>query len=627
MKSLFIPYLFSSGAVLQRDRDIEFWGYASNNVTVTLQMEQLVLQTVSDDKNGYFKFIIPAHPAGGPVDLIIKCEGDQKRISNILFGDVWLLSGQSNMQLWMKRLETKYPDAISKAHESNIRFFIVPQKYNFQEPELELGEGNWIEAIGNQIEQLSGIGYFFAKRVQKANGIPIGLISTAIGGTPIRAWLDKSTLASIGELPIDFEKLEDQKFIDHQTQENDDYQIRFAKMSDETDMGLKQHWASEYFNDSSWDKLPLNQTWPEKYRLPGIIWVRKTITIPKRMVGKPAEIRLGTFVDADETFVNGIKVGETGYQYPPRNYDISKLQKKITIAIRLHIFQAPGGPRFGKQHLLICGDEQLNFDDLGLWQVQRGCWLPSKSDGAFPQYCPVGLFNGMIFPIRHYQLKGILWYQGESDAGRPENYGKVFVHLIQLWRQLFNQGNLPFLFVQLPNCAIEPNHVWSKIRVQQSMGLLLDNTAMIVSLGLGEDNDLHPLNKSGVANELFNATTAIYDYPHGYCNGPMANKAYLDNHQIIIRFNTFGKQLAIEPGAFELLIDSKAHSLDQFEIRGDCIVIKLPENLSLSKNMKIRYAWQNAPTVFIKNELGRPASPFVLSIGSYFYQDNIFGNW
>lgn len=623
MKSLFIPYLFSDGAVLQRDCEIEFWGYAPIDSAVRLRMGTLTLQTISDKQNGFFKFLIPAHSAGGPVDLIVSCQDIQRKISGILFGDVWLLSGQSNMQLWMKRLEAKYPNAIADANEPNIRFFIVPQRYNFEQPESELDGGNWVSAVGSQIEQLSGIGYFFARQVQEEEHVPVGLISTAVGGTPIRAWLSETTLSNINELPVDFGKLRDHQFIDHEVHEDEDYQSQYAQMSDEADVGLQERWDSTKLDDSKWDNLPLGELWPEKYQLPGIVWIRKSIRVPKKIIGKSAEIRLGTFIDADETFINGVKVGETGYQYPPRNYHITKLPKVITIAIRLHVFQGPGGPRFGKQHLLVCEGEQYNLDaGTSLWKVRRSCWLPPKRDGVFPQYLPVGLYNGMIFPIRRYQFRGILWYQGESDTDRPENYGKVFIHLIQEWRRMFKQPELPFLFVQLPNCAIEPGHVWSKVRVQQRMGLLMDKTAMIVSLGLGEDNDLHPLNKSAIASELFDSITAVHNYPHGYCNGPLASKAYLNHRQIIVRFNLFGKKLVADPGAFELIEDGRIYSLDNFVVQNDCIVIALPENCGYSNNMKIRYAWHNAPNVFIKNDLGKPATPFVLRVGKNFYQDN-----
>lgn len=624
---LFVPYLLRSHAILQRDQEVVFWGRTEANRPVTLHYENYRLATTART-NGYFEFHLAPHAAGGPIDFEV-ISGDDRAVSqDISFGDVWLLSGQSNMQLWIKRLVARYPDAVKQADDAQIHFFMVPQHHDFKQPNDDLAAGQWEIAVGDHIEMLSGIGYFYAQLQRRATHVPIGLISTAIGGTPIRSWLSRQTLAALGELPLDFERLTDDKFMANYIADNDRYQQAYQDECDRSDQGVCEQWWQTELDETDWTSLPLDgERWPEAYRQPGVVWIRKHVTVPQDLVGQPAEFRLGTFVDADETYLNGQKIGETGYQYPPRNYAIDQLPESITLTVRLHVFNAPGGPRFGKQHVIVTANKTVDLEQSGKWLVRRGCWLPPKREGVFPQYQPVGLFNGMIYPLRRFKVKGVLWYQGESDVAHPENYGRVFVHLIQEWRRLFQSPDLPFLYVQLPNCAIEPNHVWSQIRQDQQMGLILDHTAMIVALGLGEDNDLHPLNKQGVAQELFRASQKLTRYPNGYSNGPLALKAYLDDQQIRVKFNRFGHQLKVtHPGQFELMRQGQRLVLSDFTVVGDTVIIQVPEALRPLAGDQIRYAWGNAPVTFIRNENGQPASPFTLEISAPFYQDSSLEN-
>ncbi|MDT6981444.1 sialate O-acetylesterase [Levilactobacillus zymae] len=623
---IFIPYVLRSHAILQRDVSTTFWGMAAAQSRVTLTYEQHHLETTAGT-NGYFQFELAPHAAGDPVTFEVT-SGTERAVSrDVLFGDVWLLAGQSNMQLWLQRLAARYPHEVDRAKDANIHFFMVPQRYDFKQADDDLAAGEWQTAVGKNIEMLSGIGYFYAQLQRRETHVPIGLISTAIGGTPVRSWVSQPTLAAIGELPLDFEKLADQQFLDDYVADNNRYQQSYEKLCAQSDQGVLGHWQRVETDDTQWTKLALDgETWPEDYRQPGVIWIRKHLQTPAAMVGQPAEFRLGTFVDADETYLNGQKIGETGYQYPPRNYRVDRLPAELTLTIRLHVFNAPGGPRFGKQHVLIGEQQTVDLDAQGAWLVKRGCWLPPKRESVFPQYQPVGLFNGMIYPLRRLNLKGILWYQGESDAARPTNYGRVFVHLIQEWRRLFRNPALPFLYVQLPNCAIEPNHVWSKVRLAQKAGLALDHTAMVVALGLGEDNDLHPLNKAGVAQQLFDADQMLAQYPNGYSNGPLATAAALDNHQIRLQFETFGHQLVASPGKFELCQNGQLITLPDFQVIGNTVAVRLPEGLNVVPGSQIRYAYANAPVTFLRNDADQPASPFVLEVENHFYQESILTN-
>lgn len=612
-EKLFIPYLLRDGVVLQRNKKFCFWGYTTSCNSVRLELNGNVFTTTSND-SGYFEFEILPQEASGPFEITIETQNRRVKIHDVLFGDVWLLGGQSNMQLWMDRLKTRYPRAISEASNSNIRFFIVPQHFNFNCEEDELGSGEWKRATSPDIQGLSGIGYFFAQQQYAKNHVPVGLISTAIGGTHVRSWVSYQTLSRLHELPTNFDRLKSPKFLEAVQRDEDRYQEQFLKTADETDMG-GDSWQSSNYDDSDWRSIDLSKQLPKPFRYPGVIWFRKRVHVPPKMVGSVAQLSLGTFVDADETFVDGQMVGHTDYQYPPREYVIGELKSTFELVIRLKVFNYPGGARCGKKHLLIANGETLDLDKQGLWKIARGNWLPERKEQIFLQYEPVGLFNGMISPLKRLNIAGILWYQGESDTGEAHGYGKVFKALISEWRHLFKDNKLPFLYVQLPNCGIEPSHVWAAIRQEQIQGICLAHTGMVVSLGLGEDNDLHPTDKKTIAEKLSYALENVGKYTDGYCTGPLAVGACRNSRKIVVQFKTFEHQLILKGiPMFEVFTRNRWYSLSGGEVRNNTVSVETPGNMDLSEIELIRYGWGNTPKISIENESLDPASPFCLRV-------------
>ncbi|MGV8958127.1 sialate O-acetylesterase [Lactococcus lactis] len=325
-------------------------------------------------------------------------------------------------------------------------------------------------------------------------------------------------------------------------------------------------------------------------------------------------MRFGTMTDADVIYVNGKKIGNTDYKYPPRNYKISKLTKSFTIAIRLKIYNAPGGITHSKPHILLVGENRLDLNHG--WKIRRSSTLPERYKEYFINYEPTGLYNGMITPLQRLKFAAILWYQGESDAGSPQNYGPRFRELIESWRKLFKQPNLPFLYVQLPNCDTEKEADWVRLREEQKEGLKISRTAMVVTIGDGEDDDLHPLNKKDIAHKLLNAYHNVKLFPNGYCIGPLAKEAIqAKKNVIILSFETFGKKFNVEKNKnFELYQGGHSYKVKTYRQVGEQIILELPADLSLQPDAKIRYNWSNAPQAFIWNEEGYPASPFELNI-------------
>jgi len=577
--SIFIPYLLRDGAILQRNQENRFWGYTGSEQEVILSYEEIILKTKSDEK-GYFDIILPAHEVSESIDFKISTVDAEIVLKDICFGDVFLLGGQSNMQLWMERLKTRYPDEIERAKNPWIRYFEVPQEPSFDNIKTELTSGQWKRAIAEDLKNLSGIGYFFAKEKFSDDNVPIGLIITAVGGTN----LDKF------------------------------YQDNYQKLCEETDEGLHQSWQDPNLDDRDWAEISLNETWIKKYTFPGTLWLRKKLQIPDEFIGKMGELRFGTMTDADVIYVNGKKIGITDYKYPPRNYKISKLTKTFTIAIRLKIYNAPGGITHSKPHILLVGENRLDLNHR--WKIRRSSTLPERHKEYFINYEPTGLYNGMIVPLQKLKFAAILWYQGESDAGSPQNYGPRFRELIESWRKLFKQPNLPFLYVQLPNCDTEKEADWARFREEQKEGLKISRTAMVVTIGDGEDDDLHPLNKKDVAHKLLNAYHNVKLFPNGYCIGPLAKEAMkAKKNVIILLFETFGKKFSVEENkAFELFQGGHSYKIRDYRQVEEQIILELPATLSLQPDAKVRYNWSNAPQAFIWNEAGYPASPFELNI-------------
>lgn len=272
--SIFIPYLLRDGAILQRNQENHFWGYTGSEQEVTLSYEEIILKTKSDEK-GYFDIILPAHEVSESIDFKISTADAKIVLKDICFGDVFLLGGQSNMQLWMERLKTRYPNEIERAKNPWIRYFEVPQEPSFDNIKTELTSGQWKRAIGKDLKNLSGIGYFFAKEKFSDDNVPIGLITTAVGGTPLNAWLSEESLTKFNSLPPYYNALKNKEYLREIQNLDLLYQDNYQKLCEETDEGLYQSWQDPNFDDRNWSEISLSETWNEKYTFPGTLWLRK----------------------------------------------------------------------------------------------------------------------------------------------------------------------------------------------------------------------------------------------------------------------------------------------------------------------------------------------------------------
>lgn len=614
-----LPKLISDGAILQRDTDLKIWGWASPNEAIELQFQNNLYAT-SANGDGEWDIMIPSQKAGGPYEMSFKGK-NEITLKNILVGEVWICSGQSNMELTMKRLRDRYPEEIKNSTNSEIRQFLVPDKYDFNKTHTDLPDGSWKEASPETLLEFSGVAYFFAKELYKKNKVPIGLINAAMGGSPVEAWMSEDALKPFPEAYDEMQKFKNKDLI-NEIEQNDKKRQKdwYAKLN-EKDAGFVK--GSEWFlnstNDSQWATMNVPGFWADEglAETNGVVWFRKTIEIGQNMVGKKAKIWLGRIVDQDHVYVNGAFVGTTGYQYPPRKYHVPEAilkSGKNTIAVRLINEQGKGGFILDKPYFMAV--EKDTVDLKGVWKYKLGTQMDPLKSQTFIRWKPGGLYNHMIAPLLNYRIKGVIWYQGESNASRPKSYNETFPALINNWRNKWKLGNFPFLYVQLANFMEETTTPtesnWAELRQAQLNTLKVSNTGMVVTTDLGEWNDIHPLNKKDVGKRLANqAFKLAYDMAK-VAVSPIPSKYKFSRKKVKITFDYVSSGLISNNNqplsTFEISKDGKTFFEAKAIIIGNEVIVWHNE---INRPKSVRYAWSNNP---IKANLfsteGLPVSPF-----------------
>lgn len=502
--SLLLSPVFSNGMVLQRDINLKIYGNALAGETVKIEFCKNTY-TASANNDGIWEVMCGSFDFGGPYEMIISTDFEKITIKDILIGDVWLCSGQSNMELMMNRIKLMYPEEFEEKI-TNIRQFKVPQIYNFDAPVCDVCGGFW-ETAANSLENFTAVGYFFAKRLYKKYGVPIGLLASAVGGTPIHAWMSEEMLADFPETLKILEKCREASYVENTiNSDNENMNKHFTKLYHD-DLGFKENWNAADFDDSGWEERELLDSWDDLSKC-GSIWLRKTIDLPKEFENKPADVFFGTLVDSDNFYINGIEFGNTGYCYPPRFYHIDRLPEgKCVISIRLVINGGAGMITPDKTRVLVCEGKAINLD--GLWKFKRGAYSDKLPSQTFFNYTPSGLYNGMIYPLRNFAVKGVIWYQGESDANELDiqfehsimRYNDKFTIMVDAWRKLWGY-DFPFLFTQLAYYGHANTKAWHIMRNEQMKGLNIPKTGMAVALDAGEYNDIHPFAKQTVGDRL-----------------------------------------------------------------------------------------------------------------------------
>ncbi len=621
-----LPAIVGDNMVLQRDKELRIWGWADPGSDVNLTFAGSDYETTTN-ASGEWELRMPAREAGGPYSMTITSGEESITLENILVGEVWLFSGQSNMVHYLDLHKERYAEEIKKADYTDIRQFLVPQNPVLTGPAEKLPPASWKEARGEDLLRFSVVGYFFAKAIHEEYDIPVGFINASVGGTPIEAWTSEEGLQEFPDLAGRIKENKDTAWVRSVNQHAGE--VRRAYQNDlPEDQGLEASvpWFMPEANDADWRKINVPGYWEDQgvRDLNGIVWYRKEIMVSRAMAGKEVRVKLGRIVDADRLYVNGELVGQTYYQYPQRRYTIPAgllKQGKNTLAVRIVNNGGKGGFIPDKPYYMVRGSDTLDLK--GYWNYKVGAVYPDgpRVHSISLQNQPSALYNGMVAPYAGYPVRGICWYQGESNTWNPDKYARLQPALISDWREKWKDPELPFLYVQLPN-FMEVNYSpsesnWAAFREAQRQSLEVSNTGMATAIDLGEWNDIHPGNKQPVGERLALLARSIAYGEDILAYGPQLNSTEIGDNSIILNFKNTGSGLVTDNGGnpqwFSVAGRDKEFQWAQARIDGESVILEqLPDD-----PVYVRYAWADNPAGgLLFNKEGLPASPFETTIGN-----------
>ncbi|HMR15219.1 sialate O-acetylesterase [Mariniflexile maritimum] len=610
-----VAKIFGDNMVLQRHTNIPVWGFAKPNELIEVQFNQQKLQTKTDVKGQWMVKLKP-ETAGGPFELVVKGENTVV-VKNILVGEVWLCSGQSNMELMVGQSDHAKTEIENASNYPNIRHIKIPKEIN-SAPNQDISSGNWEVCSASTAGNFTGVGYFFAKELYDNLQIPIGLINASWGGSVIETWISregfensddfKHLIATMPKTSLDslsnLKKATAQQRIE--TMQNAKFST--ANVESYKDLDL---------DDSKWHSMNAPEAWEtqELGEFDGVVWLRKHVTLLEEAINTDILLEIPAIDDEDITYVNGVKVGETVGWDLKRNYNIKAGTLKVgdnVIAIRV-VDNGGGGGIYGDASKLKLHIGKKSMPLGGNWKYQVESVFDGINFNDYPSLC----YNAMIHPLIPYAFQGVIWYQGESNIGRAYQYRKAFPLLINDWRKKWNRGTFPFYYVQLATFNSEGDSntgcSWAELREAQTWALKLPNTGMVVTTDVGNPNDIHPTNKQTVGQRLSAiALNNVYKKPM-VCSGPTYKSMEITKNKSMIYFEDLGSGLVSA---------NKNSTINGFEIAGADQVfyqakasIKEDKVLVFSKKVKkpvaVRYNWLgNASKGNLFNKEGFPAAPF-----------------
>lgn len=549
-----LPAFFTDNMVIQQNSILKLTGKAKANKKVTVKTNWNDNKfTAKSGTDGYFQIEVPTPAAGGPYTLTIS-DGETLTLKNIMAGEVWFCSGQSNMEMpvagWGKVMN--YEQEVAEAKYPSIRLLQVKKTGAcLPADDVEMNMGGWQECSSSTVPEFSAISYFFARELWNKLNVPIGVIDCTWGGTPAEAWTSLGSIKQVTGFQNEVSKIVDSGFnkerlLSNFQQEMQEWQkLFFAK-----DAGLRNGlpiWISSLQTDENWKVMELPGYWEGKGLdgMDGVVWFQREIEIPQNWEGKEVTLSLGMIDDEDITYYNGKEIAK-GYGYTtPRRYTIpAELVKagKGIITVRVFDTGGEGGIHGEKKDMFAeAGGQRINLD--GAWNYRIGTTLgelpPAPVSPESSNY-PTALYNGMVHPFTTFPIKGVIWYQGEANVGRDKQYAPLFQALIADWRKQWNI-NFPFYFVQLANYlkpqSVQPDSQWAALREAQAEALHIDNTGMVVAIDLGVPYDIHPKNKQEVARRF--ATLTLADtYHQGEYQMPVYQTYKISGNKLILTFNT-----------------------------------------------------------------------------------------
>lgn len=631
-----LPNIFGDNMMLQTGGKVPIWGMADPFERIDVQFGEHH-RTVYAGKDGYWSVEFRNLKPGDADTLIIKGK-TTKEFKNVLVGEVWLASGQSNMEWQWNYFPANKKPEIGATDFPEIRFFQVEKKAS-GEPVPDV-QGKWVVCKEDTVKGFSLVGFHFARALHLKLKTPVGVIGSYWGGTPAEAWTRmgaleampetkpmadhyKAVSANPGEAQAEYER----KLAEYN---------KTARFADPGNQGFAKGYANLNFDDFTWATLKLPQGWENSGKkeldIDGAVWFRKKIQIPADWAGKELMLELGQIDDTDNTYFNGVLVGQIDETIPnswqtPRVYRVpANLVKagESVIAVRAMDSGGGGGIHQGplRVSLAVGSSEPIKLESDWKYLIEASRPTPASSNPPQQPYgpnsavSPTNLWNGMIHPLLPFAIKGAIWYQGESNAGRAYQYRALFPGMIKDWRMAWQRGDFPFHFVQLANFMArkdEPGESeWAELREAQSMTLRLKNTGMALAIDIGEAGDIHPVNKIAVGERLARwALVKDYGQTDVVASGPLYKSMKIQGDRIAITFDYAETGLATHSGqaikGFAIAGEDRKFVWAQAKLVGNQVVVWSP----LVKNpVAVRYGWGDNPTVNLINKAGLPTSPF-----------------
>ena len=624
-----MPAIFSDNMMFQREKEIHLWGKAGKKERINIEFKGEKYKTKAD-KTGNWSVYLPSAKAGGPYNLTVKGKKNQLQFANILIGDIWLCGGQSNMEWYLENADDGEAE-VNAANYPEIRLFDVPHLMsNTPKDDIE-ADVAWVPCTPETAKQFSAIGYFFGRAIHREAGIPIGLLGSNWGGTIVETWtsaegyIDHPVMSKIVKkvANIDLEKEKNKGATEHAK-----WLAKFTT-DDKGRNGNDFLWAKEGMDYTNWGTLDLPGSWePSGHatlkELDGVVWFQNIFNLTAAQAAEPSNLILGPIDDSDIIWINGKKVGETYNQYDKdRKYKIPAgvlKSGKNTIVIRVEDYIGAGGPYGEKEEFLLKG-KSFKKSLAGTWHYKIGMAAsPMPSGGDFgPNSNPTLLYNAMIAPLVKFPIKGVIWYQGESNAGRAYEYADFFQRLIKDWRNHWHNPQMPFLFVQLANFMkpIETpcDDAWAELRESQAKALALPYTGMATAIDIGMESSIHPTNKQEVGRRLaLWAKKLVYGQNDLLASGPTFRQMTIKNGAAFLTFDNTGEGFDVKDKygyikEFTIAGKDKKFHWAKAEIV-DTNTIKVWSD-AVRSPVAVRFAWaQNPADLNLYNSAGLPALPF-----------------
>ena len=616
---LSLPSFISSNMVLQQKKVNRIWGKANPKELVVINFNQKLYKSYANENGNWQVFIEPAN-AGKAGDMTITAEGETISFTNILYGEVWICSGQSNMEWTMGTSAILYKEEIAAANNDNIRFVVLNKTVANLPKDTVTLEKEWTSINSKTIGDCSAVAYWYAKKLNQQLQVPIGLIITSWGGTLAQSWVGYEGLYDFKN----YQKIYDDKIIsldlndlNRKRQEHlDKYKLELSQ---------KQQFLKDVikpdFDDSNWIDMKLPGQWEEQGypTLDGIAVYRMEFNVPIKITGKTAIINMPAIDDMDSTYINGIFIGSVNQWDAQRKYTFSSSvlhEGKNILIIKVQDDGGGGGLGNVEEDFNIKISNTL-IPLTGKAKFNIVAAMEDMTDGhGEVEHQPAVLFNGMIAPLLPLSIKGVIWYQGESNADMPIEYQTLFPALIQNWRNRFGQGDFPFLFVQLSSFGTVRNQPtesnWALLREAQTKTLYLPNTAMVVTIDIGDPVNIHPAKKKEVGDRLaIKSLDLVYKEIVQKTGYPMIKEYKTEGDKIVVEFQNTGlglyKKGTVLKG-FAIAGDDKKFMWADAIIKGNKVVVS---NIKIPQPKFVRYAWADSPIdANLYNLEGFPAVPF-----------------